>query len=99
MLDIGYKNYIEPKQIKQIISPNSSKAKWLKKEAIEGRTLIDCTQGRKTNCMIILKTNHLVLSSLRYNSLIRRIKAISNNNEINQKDVSITEELLKAIEK
>lgn len=98
MLDVGYKNYIDPTQIKKIITSGSSRAKWLKKEAIEGRTLIDCTQGRKTKCIIILKTNHIALSSLKYSSLIRRIKAFKANDKYNHYD-NINKKLLNAIEK
>ncbi|MCG8570945.1 MAG: DUF370 domain-containing protein [Spirochaetes bacterium] len=97
MLDVGYKNYIDPTKIKAILSPYSSRAKWLKKEAIEGRTLIDCTQGRKTNIMIVMITDHLVLSSLRYASLLRRLKAFhSKNIYLNN---NINKRLLKAFEK
>lgn len=103
MLDIGYKNYIDPDQIDTVIDPYSSRAKWLKKEAVEGQTLINCTQGRKTNTLIILKTGHLVLSSLKYNSLIRRIKATRTDIKTELKTVepddSISAKLLKALEK
>jgi extracellular matrix regulatory protein A len=75
MIDVGYKNFIDEKEIREMIKPDSSRARWLRKEAIAGRNLIDCTQGRKTNSIIILKTGHLALSSLKYSSLLRRIKS------------------------
>jgi len=74
MIDMGYKNFIDENLIREVITPETSKARWLRKEAIAGRMLIDCTQGRKTNTLLTLKTGHLVLSSLKYPSLLRRIK-------------------------
>jgi extracellular matrix regulatory protein A len=75
LLDVGYKNYVDPTHIIKIVPPNSSHSKWLIKESIAGRTIIDCTHGRKTNSLIILDTGHLVLSSLKYYSVARRLKA------------------------
>lgn len=73
LLDVGYKNFIDSEKITAIISPNTSRSKWIRKEAIESHTLVDCTQGRKTNSMIILSTSHIVLSSLKYKSLLKRL--------------------------
>jgi regulator of extracellular matrix RemA (YlzA/DUF370 family) len=77
MLDLGYKNYIDEKYVKSIIPPNSSHAKWLRKEAIVGRMLIDCTQGRKTNSLVIMDTGHVALSSLRHKLIIKRLQGVS----------------------
>jgi extracellular matrix regulatory protein A len=74
MIDLGYKNFIDEKLIVDTLTPDSSRARWLRKEAIAGRSLIDCTQGRKTNSLIVLKTGHIALSSLKHSSLERRIK-------------------------
>lgn len=69
MIDVGYKNFIIKKRIKTILKPHSARAKWLKREALAGRTLIDCTQGRKTNSLLILDSNHLILSPIHFQTL------------------------------
>ena len=38
--------------------------------------MIDCTQGRKTNSIIIMKTGHVVLSSVKCGAINRRLENI-----------------------
>ena len=94
MIDIGFKNYIDPTRIHLIMPADTARARWFRREAVESRALIDCTQGRKTNSVILLTTNHLILSSLKYKSLQKRIEftEIENGSEPN-----INSELLEAL--
>ena len=73
MIDVGFKNFIDPKRVKLTIPNNSSRARWLIKESIAARKLINCTNGKKTESLIILNTGHLVLSSLKKSSLEKKI--------------------------
>ena len=97
MIDVGYKNFIDEIQIDEMIKPECSRARWLRKEAITGRMLIDCTQGRKTNSIIKMRTGHIVLSSLRYSSLLRRLKSSGIKVNIRKKDVA--KELVEEMDK
>ena len=74
MLDIGFKNYIDSKRIVAVFPTNSSKSKWLIKEAILSRKLINCTHGKKASSILILNTDHLVLSPLKHSSILKRLK-------------------------
>lgn len=97
VLDVGYKNFVDAKIVISIIPPNSSRAKWLIKEAAAGRKLIDCTHGRKTSSLITLSSGHLVLSSLKYHSIVRRLRSSTNSGDMSEK-LSINKQLLKAME-
>ncbi len=92
MVDIGYKNFINEKKIKKVMKFEKTKTKWLRKEAMAGNTLIDCTHGRKTNSLIIMKSGHVILSSLKVASIIKRIKAARENN--NKKIKTNTKKIL-----
>jgi regulator of extracellular matrix RemA (YlzA/DUF370 family) len=81
LIDVGFKNYIAAKSIVSIIKPNTSKAKQLINEATLNNKLIDCTQGKKTSVLILLLTRHLVLSNLKYTSIIRRINSFDDKKE------------------
>lgn len=83
MIDVGFKNYIDEKKIVSILEPNSSKAKWLIKDAISGRRFINCTQGKKASSLILLDTYHVILSSLKCNSIKKRVNVI----DINKKEL------------
>ena len=81
MVDVGFKNYIDETKVVSVLTPNTSKARWLIKEAVSGRRLINCTQGKKACSLIILNTYHIVLSSLKCNSVLKRLN-INKNIEI-----------------
>ena len=87
MLDVGFKNYVDENRVVAIIPSNSSHARWLIKEAIAGRKLINCTHGKKTYSILILNTYHLVLTSLKCTSLSKRLNQVKNKKQINYKVV------------
>ena len=51
-------------RIVAIVSPDSAPAKRTVSEAKESGRIIDCTGGRKTKCVIITDSDHVVLSAL-----------------------------------
>lgn len=63
MINLGNENYVNSEQIVKIMSPNEKNARWLIKEATEANKLINCAKGKKYNCLVILKTNHIFLTS------------------------------------
>ncbi len=73
MVDIGYKNYINERKVRKLLNYESSKGKWLKKEAIAGSFFIDCTQGRKANSVVVMKSGHVILSFMKSNSILKRL--------------------------
>ena len=97
MIDVGYKNFIEESMIKEITDLSSARSRWNRKEAIAGNTLIDCTQGRKTRSIIIMKSGHVVLSSLKSISLKKR-KNTTEKESGNKSEKPINQQLLEAID-
>lgn len=98
MIDVGFKNYIRANRINFLLKPGSTKVKWLIKEALAGRRIINCTQGKKVGSILILNTSHLVLSPLKYSSIIKRLKSDQNIiNKINNS--TLDKDLLKIISK
>ena len=75
MIDVGYKNFIDEKRVRKLYRPETTRAKWLRKEAVAGQVLIDCTQGRKTNSIITLRGGQVVLSSARCTSIVKKLEA------------------------
>ena len=51
-------------RIVAIVSPDSAPAKRTVAEAKENGRIIDCTGGRKTKCVIITDSDHVVLSAI-----------------------------------
>jgi regulator of extracellular matrix RemA (YlzA/DUF370 family) len=72
LLNIGFGSSVVAERIVAIVSPNSAPLKRLKDEAREDRRLVDATHGRKTRSIIILDSNHIVLSAVQAETISQR---------------------------
>jgi regulator of extracellular matrix RemA (YlzA/DUF370 family) len=77
LLNIGFGNTVIAERVVAITVPNSAPMKRLKDEAKEDRRLIDVTHGRKTRSIIILDSNHIVLSAIQAETISQRYIALN----------------------
>ena len=63
-INLGFNNMILDERIVAIVSPDSAPAKRTVSEAKENGRVIDCTGGRKTKCVIITDSDHVVLCAI-----------------------------------
>jgi len=63
-LKIGFGNLVSASRIIAVVSPESSPVKRLIQEARDRGSLIDATSGRKTRAVMVMDSDHLVLSAL-----------------------------------
>ena len=61
---IGFENFINTSLIVTILKADSSQARKLRQAAEDERRLINATCGRKAGSIILMKSNHIVLSAL-----------------------------------
>lgn len=64
LLGIGFGNLVNSDRIIAVVEPDSSPVKRLISASKEKSMLIDATQGRKTQSVIIMDSDHIVLSYL-----------------------------------
>ena len=64
LVNIGFGNMIAVDRLLAVVSPDSAPIKRMTQEARDRGILIDATFGRKTRAVLILDTDHLVLSAL-----------------------------------
>ena len=72
MINVGFGNSIVASRILAVVNPHSSPMKKLKDEAKRNNRLLDVTEGRRTRSIIILDSNHVVLSSVQPETLMQR---------------------------
>jgi hypothetical protein len=72
LLNIGFGNTVVADRVVAIVSPNSAPMKRLKDEAKDDRRLIDTTHGRRTRAIIIMDSNHIVLSAIQAETISQR---------------------------
>ena len=72
LLNIGFANYVVMERIVAIANPASQPMRRLREEAVKAGRLIDATQGRKTRSIIVLDSNHILLSAIQTDTLKQR---------------------------
>jgi extracellular matrix regulatory protein A len=83
LINIGFGNIVLANRIITIVSPESAPIKRLIQEARETGMLIDATYGRRTRAVIIVDSNHVVLSSIQPETVANRIVS-KENLEVNE---------------
>ncbi len=63
LVNIGYSNMVSQDKIVAIVSPESAPIKRIITEAKEKGKLIDATYGKKTKSVIVMESEHIVLSA------------------------------------
>lgn len=72
MINVGFGNSIVASRILAVVNPHSSPMKKLKDEAKRNNRLLDVTEGRRTRSIIIMDSNHVVLSSVQPETITQR---------------------------
>ena len=64
LLNIGFGNLLNTARVLGAFTPESQPVRRMTQEAKANATLIDATHGRKTKCVFMLDSGHVVLSYL-----------------------------------
>ncbi len=64
LLNIGFGNMVSSDRIIAIVSPDSAPIKRLIQESKDKGTIIDATYGRRTRAVIIMDSDHVILSAV-----------------------------------
>ncbi len=78
LLNIGFGSTVVAERVVAIVSPNSAPMKRLKDEARDDNRLIDATHGRRTRSIIVLDSNHIVLSDIQAETVSQRFTTLKD---------------------
>lgn len=73
LINIGFGNAVVSERIIAVITPASASGKRMRDEAKENNKLIDATHGRKTRSILIMDSNHVILSAMQPETLANRL--------------------------
>lgn len=62
-VDIGFGNRVNAQRIVSVLSPDSLPIRRLVQDAKNAGRVIDCSCGKKTRCVIVTDSEHVILSS------------------------------------
>lgn len=83
LINVGFGNTVSAERVITVASPESAPIKRIIIEAKEDRRAIDVTCGRKTKCVIICDSGHVVLSSLTAETVSARINEAESGGDGN----------------
>ena len=64
LINIGFGSMVCEERVLAVVSPDSAPIKRVMQEAKERGMLIDASYGRKTKAVILMDTDHVILSAL-----------------------------------
>ena len=73
LINIGFGNMINAGRLITIVSPESAPIKRIIQEAKEKGLLIDATYGRRTRAVIIMESDHVILSAVQPETVAGRL--------------------------
>jgi regulator of extracellular matrix RemA (YlzA/DUF370 family) len=73
LINIGFGNIVVAERVIAVIMPSSASGKRLREEARDNNILIDATHGRKTRAIIVMDSNHVVLSAMQPETIANRL--------------------------
>ena len=73
LVNIGYGNMVSATRIISIVSPDSAPIKRIIQDARENGKLVDATHGRRTRAVIIMDSDHVILSSVQPETVAHRL--------------------------
>lgn len=80
-INIGFGNMVISSRIVAIVNPDSAPSKRLRETAKLNNKLIDATLGRKTKTLIVMDSNHVVMSAINPDTITLRIEKGAKDDE------------------
>ncbi len=81
LINIGFGNIVSANRIISIVSPESAPIKRIIQEARDRNMLIDATYGRRTRAVIIMDSDHVILSAVQPETVAHRLSYKDNVDE------------------
>lgn len=76
LLNVGFGNTVIASRVVAVINTGSSPARKIKEIAKKNGKLVDVTEGRRTRSIIIMDSDHVVLSSVQTETISQRMLAV-----------------------
>ncbi|HHV39150.1 MAG TPA: DUF370 domain-containing protein [Tepidimicrobium sp.] len=73
LVNIGFGNIVSANRIIAIVSPESAPIKRLIQESRDKGVLLDATYGRRTRAVIIMDSDHIILSAVQPETVAQRL--------------------------
>lgn len=73
LINIGFGNIVSAERLIAIVSPESAPIKRIISEARQNGRLVDATYGRRTRAVVVMDSDHVILSAVQPETVAHRI--------------------------
>ncbi len=80
MVNVGFGSMVSSERLIAIIGPDSAPVKRMIQEARDSGSLIDATYGRRTRAVLVMDSDHIVLSALQPETVSARMSGKETDN-------------------
>ena len=87
LINIGFGNMVSANRQIAIVSPESAPIKRIIQDARDKGFLIDATYGRRTRAVIIMDSDHVVLSAIQPVTVATRLSDANESVELDEEEV------------
>ncbi|CCZ42341.1 MAG: DUF370 domain-containing protein [Butyribacter sp.] len=84
LINVGYGNIVNMDKVVSIVRTEAAPIKRMIQVAKDSNMAIDATCGRKTKCILIMDSGHIVLSALLPDTIENRVNENQNREEQSQ---------------
>lgn len=84
LINIGFGNMISSSRLVTIVSPESAPIKRIIQEARDDSRLIDATYGRRTRAVIVMDSDHIILSAIQPETIAGRLENDDEDEETDE---------------
>ncbi len=81
LINIGFGNMVSAGRLIAIVSPESAPIKRIIQDAKERGTLIDATYGRRTRAVLIMDSDHIILSAIQTETVANRVVDVDDEED------------------
>lgn len=81
-VNIGFGNIVSAHRLIAIVSPESAPIKRIIQDARDSGKLVDATYGRRTRAVIIMDSEHVILSAVQPETVANRLDKDSDDDDV-----------------
>ena len=86
LINIGFGNMISAERLVAVVSPDSAPIKRIVKEARDQGRLIDASYGRSTRAVLLMDSDHVILSAVQPETVANRFSDPDEDDEEEMED-------------
>ena len=81
LINIGFGNIVSSDKMVAVVSPESAPIKRMIQEARDRSMLIDATYGRRTRAVLIMDSDHIILSAIQTETVANRVVDVDDEED------------------